>query len=182
MCPGTLAIVGLVGAGVSAGSSILSGIATGNAANYQAQVAQNNAITEKQNAEYATEAGQAQAQAVSLKGAAAGGKVKAAQAANNVDVDTGSPVTVQQSERETNQLDTETVLNNAAVTTYGYRTQVTGYQAQSELEEKEAEEAPIGGYLSAGGNLLSSASSVGFKWGGGTGSSPFTGVSDTAIY
>ena len=40
-------------------------------------------------------------------------KVKTAQAANNVDVNIGSAVNVQASERETNVLNTDTVLNNA---------------------------------------------------------------------
>ena len=48
-----------------------------------------------------------------FKGAAEGAKVKTAQAANNVDVNIGSAVNVQASERETNVLNTETVLNNA---------------------------------------------------------------------
>jgi hypothetical protein len=169
MCPGTLAIAGLVGAGVSAGGSILGGIAQGNAASYQAQVAKNNAIVENQKAEYATQAGEAQAAATSLKGAAAGGKVKAAQAANNIDVNTGSAVDVQASQRELSKLDTETVLNNAELQAYGYRTQAVSDTATAGLEEAEAEQAPIGGYISAGGNLLSSASSIGFKWGGAGG-------------
>jgi hypothetical protein len=183
MCPGTLAIAGLVGAGVSAAGSILGGIAQGNAAGFQAKVAQNNADIANANADYASKAGNAQAAATSLKGAAAGGKLKAAQAANNVDVNTGSPVNVQQSQRELSQLDTETVLNNAELQAYGYRSQATGFEATAGLEKEEAEEAPIGGYLSAGGNLLSSASSIGFKYGAAPNSSPqpFGGESDTAI-
>jgi hypothetical protein len=169
MCPGTLAIAGLVGAGVSAGGSILGGTAQGNAASYQAAVAKNNSIIADQNAAYAVEAGNAQAAATSLKGAATAGKIKAAQAANNVDVNSGSAVNVQKSSRELNELDTETVLNNAELQAYGYRSAATGYQAQAGLEEMQAEEAPIGGYLSAGGNLLSAASSIGTKYGSNIG-------------
>jgi len=166
MCPGTLAIAGLVGAGTSAAGALMGGIAQGNAASYQAQVAKNNAIIANQNAAYATEAGETQAAATSLKGAATAGKIKASQAANNIDVNTGSAVNVQQSQREVSKLDTETVLSNAELQAYGYRAAATNYQATAGLEEMEATEAPIGGALSATGNLLSSASSIGAKFGG----------------
>ena len=162
-------LLGLIGGGVSAGGAVLGGIAQGNASSYQAAVARNNAITANQNATYAEEAGYAQADATARKGAAESGKIKTAQAANNIDVNTGSASRVQAGQRETNVLNTETVLNNAELSAYGYRTQATGFTAQAGLEQQEAEEAPIGGALNATGDLLSSASSVGFKYGGGGG-------------
>ena len=131
-------VLGLVGAGVSAVGSIEQGQAQSNAATYQAQVAQNNAIIEQQNAQYAVEAGQAKAQATSLKGAATSGKLKTAQAANNIDVNSGSAVNVQQSQRETNELDPETVLNNAELQAYGYRSQAVNDTAQAGLYSAEA--------------------------------------------
>lgn len=164
MCPGTLAIAGLAGGAVSGGGALLGGLAQGNASSYQAAVARNNATIANQNADYAEEAGQAQADATARKGAATGARIKTAQAANNIDVNTGSAKRVQAGQRETAQLDTETVLNNAALTAYGYRSQATGFTAQAGLYGMEAEEAPIGGALNATGDLLSSASSVGFKW------------------
>ena len=165
-------LLGLAGGAVSAGGAVLGGIAQGNASSYQAAVARNNAITANQNATYAEEAGYAQADATARKGAAQSGKIKTAQAANNIDVNTGSASRVQAGQRETNVLNTETVLNNAELSAYGYRTQATGFTAQAGLEQQEAEEAPIGGALNATGDLLSSASSVGFKYGGGGGGTP----------
>lgn len=164
MCPGTLAITAMIGAGIRAGGSILGGIAQGNAASYQAQVAANNAIIARQNAQYAEEAGMQQAMATSLQGASTLGKVKAAQAANNIDVNTGSAVRVQQSQRELNALNAATALSNAELSAYGYRAAATGYQAQAGLEQMQAEAAPIGGLIGGAGNLLSNASSIGFKW------------------
>jgi hypothetical protein len=114
-------IAGIVGAGISAIGTIEGGQATSNAAAYKAQVAKNNAIIADQNAQYSSNAGLASAAASSLKGAAAGGKVKATQAASGIDVNTGSAVNVQASERETNVLNSETVLNNADLQSYGYR-------------------------------------------------------------
>jgi hypothetical protein len=71
---------------------------------------------------------------------------------------------VQESERETNKLDTETVLNNAELQAYGYRSNATSFNAQAGLDEAEAEQAPIGADIGAAGGFLGSASSLGFKW------------------
>jgi hypothetical protein len=170
MCIATAAAVaGLMGAGTNALGMIEGGEATKNMAAYQAQVAKNNQIIAEQNAQYSMEAGEAQAAAAGLKGAAVGGKVKAGLAANNIDVNSGSAVNVEQSQREQSQLDTETVLNNAELTSYGYRTQAVGYGAQAGLETMEEEEAVPAAVTGAAGNLLSSASAVGFKFGSNNG-------------
>ncbi len=134
--PVTLALVaGVAGAGTSAIGSIMGGNAKGAAAAYSAQVASNNAEIARRNAEYSEKAGVAQAQ-----------------------------VDVQASERELGKLDTETVLNNAMLQNYGYRSQATNYEAQSGLDTMEAKEAPVAGELGAAGSLLGSASSLGLKW------------------
>lgn len=119
-----------------------------------------------------------------LSAAATGGQVKAAQAANNIDVNTGSAVAVQQGTRQAGYLNTETVMNNAELAAYGYRTQQRGFTEQAGLETMAAQEAPPaaglatagGEYAAAGaysgsegamqaaeGSLLSSASGIGFK-------------------
>jgi hypothetical protein len=166
MCAGTmLAVTALTGAGATAVGQVYSGMATGDAAAYQAQVARNNALIAEQNAAYASKAGQAQAAATSLKGAARMGKLKTAQAANNINVNSGSAVDVRTSEREAGVLDTATVLSNAELEAYGYRAKATGYTAESGLLQTQAEEAPIGAGIGAAGSLLSNASGVGFKFG-----------------
>lgn len=162
-------ILGIAGAAISAVGTIGSGIAAGNAAAYQAQIARNNAIVANQNAAHASAAGAQQEETESLKGAANIGGIKAAQAANGVDVNSGSALDVQESAREENQLTSENVLNNAELTAYGYRTQAASDTAQAALDQTEAEEAPIGAGIAATGGLLSSASSLSFKW-AGTGS------------
>lgn len=155
---------GVAGSTISAVGTLEQGQATANAAKYQAQVAQNNAVIANQNADYSIAAGQAGAANTSRKGAAAVGKIKAAQAASGIDVNSGSAVNVQAGERATNKLDTETVLNNAELQAYGYRSQATGYEATAGLETYKAEQAPIAADFSAAGGFLSSASGVGEKW------------------
>jgi hypothetical protein len=101
-----------IGAGQSAAAQ------SANAA-YAAQVSKNNAIVAEQNADSAIQAGEEQATAASLRSAAQGGRIKAAQAANGVDVNVGSPVDVRASQAEMGQLDTMTTLRNAQLQAYG---------------------------------------------------------------
>jgi hypothetical protein len=170
----------LAGAGVSAVGAIEQGQATAAAARYQAQVARNNAQIANQNAEYSVQSGLRKTEQASLKGAALYGKAKASLAANGVDVNTGSANDVLTSERETNKLDAETVLSNAQLQAYGYRTNATSYQAQAGLDEATAEQAPIGAAFKAAGGLLSSASAVGGGFGAGGGGGFASGASSIA--
>lgn len=144
-------LLSAIGAGVSAVGTLENGM-------YQGQVAQNNALIAKQNAQYATEAGQEQAAITSMKGAAKSASVKAGLAANGVDVNSGSAVDVEAGERETNELDTETVFNNAELQAYGYTTQANNDEAQAQQDQ-------TGAIFGAAGSLLSNASSIGGKWG-----------------
>jgi hypothetical protein len=167
------------GAGITSGESgALSATAQGEAASYQAQVARNNATISGYNATEAEQAGEVQAQATSMQGAEAGAKVKTALAANNVDVNTGSAAKVEEGEREVNQLNTETVLNNANLAAYGYRNQAAAYTAQAGLETLTAGEASTaaglaeeGGAFQAVAGLLGSASAAPSKFNFGTGGS-----------
>src|SRR6202021_3155278 len=157
-------IAGIAGAGISAYGTAEAGQAQANAANYNAGVAANNGAIGNNSTAYSVAAGQEATSTQSRKNAAVSGKIKATQAASGVDVNTGSAVDVQKSQRETGELDSETVLNNSELQAYGYRSQATGFQATSQLETEEAEQAPIGADLSAAGGLLGSASSLGLKW------------------
>ena len=156
--------VGAIGAGISAYGTVEQGQATSNAAKYNAQVAQNNATIAARNANYATQAGEEKAFTTSLQGAETLGSIKTAQAAGGVDVNTGSNLAVQKSEREVSNLDTQTVLNNAQLVAYGYRSQQTGFKAQAGLEQLAAAQAPVGTDIGAAGGLLGSASGLSFKW------------------
>ena len=155
-----MAFLGLVGGLMSAVGTIAGGIAQKNALEYQAQVAQNNAITAEQNAHYAIEAGQAKTAALSMKEAAVGGEIKAAQAASGIDVNTGSNRAVQQSQRMLGKLDTETEMSKAQLQAYGYRTQATNFRAQAGLYDYEAPQAELGGILGGAGQAFGAAS----KW------------------
>jgi acid stress-induced BolA-like protein IbaG/YrbA len=166
--------------------------AAGEAAAYQAQVARNNAIIAGYNATEAEQAGATQAFVTGEQAAATGGRIKAAQAASGIDVNTGSAVAVQKGAREAGYLNQETVQSNAELQAYGYRTQQTAFTETAGLETMEANEAPIAaglaeagaGYAAAGaeegavGSLLANAGGIGFKVGSGSGG--FTGAVQSA--
>jgi hypothetical protein len=173
--------------------------AAGEAAAYQAQVATNNATIAGYNASEAEQAGNTQAYVAGQQAAATGGRIKAAQAANGIDVNSGSAVKVQQGAREAGTLNQETVLNNAELQAYGYRTQQTAFTEQAGLETMKSNEAPIAAGLAttgaqfaaagaqegAVGSLLASAGGVAFKLNGNgllpsSTSSPGTGLSGSS--
>lgn len=160
------AAASLAGTGISALGALSTGSANAAAANYQAQVAQNNATIANQNAAYAIQSGEQQATTQGLKGRAEGQHLKAEIAANGIDVNSGSAVGLEASQGEKAQLDTETTRQNAAVLAYGYRTQSTSDIAQAQLEKAQAGFDTTAGLLGAAGSLLSGAGNIGFKWSG----------------
>jgi hypothetical protein len=153
--------------------SLIGGVSQANAQkqqlNYQAAIANNNAIIAQQNQEYAAKAGAAQAQQVSLQEAQRLGAVKAAIAANNVDVNTGSAATVQESQRETGTLNALTTENNALLQAYGYGVQAQQYASQAGLYQTAASNVS---YLGAAGSGLGGLGNLPTKFGSIFGSSP----------
>ena len=183
-------VTGIAGAGVTAYGMYEQGKARAEAeaassklAIYQAQVAENNAKIAEQNAAYARQAGLAEAQAQSMKGAEQIAAIKAAQAASGIDVNIGSAVDVRVGQTELNRLDTENILQRADLAAYGYRTQATNALAEARLRRQSARygvsaagEAMTGGEIGAAGSLLENASALGFKWTGmQSESAPLTG-------
>ncbi len=156
--------IAAVGAVVSTVGALSAGQAASSNASYQAQVARNNAITASQNSEYAIQAGQAKATDTSLTDRAQLGAVKAAEGASGIDVDTGSPADVQQTQREVGTLNTERTIDAAALQAYGYRTQATNFTAEAGLQEQESAQARTAADYSAFGSLLGGASSTGMNY------------------
>lgn len=159
---GAYAAVGLMAAAtlVSTAGAVQQGNQAKKIGTYQAAVASNNALIAEQNADYAIKAGQQQAATESMKGAATVGAIKSAQAASGVDVNTGSAVDVQESERLRSALDTQTVMHNAQLKAYGYRTQATNFEAEAGLRTAEGDAAKSASRTKALSTLLSGASST----------------------
>lgn len=150
----------LLGAGLMAGSSVLGGIASGNAANYQAQVASNNAQIARGYARYSAGAGATQIEEAGLKDRQQTAGVRAAAAANGVDVNSGSAADLQVSQRELGGLDQATTASRAAEAVYGYEAQAQSYGAQSKLDRSEALGDVVGGLLKGGGQLAGASPNI----------------------
>jgi len=169
-----IAVAAVAAVAMSAYSAYSSASAQGQAANYQAQVAKNNATIANQNSQYAIAAGQEKAQQTSLAGAARLGQIKAAIGANNVDVNSGSAANVEESSRDVSQLNTETEMNNALLQSYGYQVAGTGYAAQAGLENLTASQTGVAEAGGVSGSLLSGAKAIPTSWlsGGGSPANP----------
>lgn len=156
--------LGALGTVSSAEGQLQAGRAQQANASYQAQVVRNNAVTANQNAAYAAQAGSEAATTESLRGAAKLSRMKVAQAASGVDVNSGSAVDVRATEAETNKLDTLTTAHNAILKALGYRTEASNEEAQADLYQNESAQAMPAAEMAATGSLLGGASSLGFKW------------------
>jgi hypothetical protein len=156
--------VELAASGIKAYGAYQEGQAASQTAYYNAAVAENNAKIAEQMANREAAAGVIAASRESMKTGARVGAIKAAQAANGVDVNSGSAVDVQASERMLGKLEADTVLNNAQLRAYGYRVQAQSDRAQAELYRRGGDQAKTAGKIGAAGDLLSGAASVATKW------------------
>jgi hypothetical protein len=164
----TLAIGGLA---ASAGSGILGAFGASQAAdaqaasyNYKAAVASNNAIIAQRNAAAATQAGEQKAQSNDLKTRNLVGTQLVTQAANGLDIGSGTNVNIRQSAEDLGHLDTLTILNNAAKNAAGFKAQGMNFTAESALDTSAAENAKTAGEFSVASSLLGGASSFASKW------------------
>lgn len=151
--------VSTIGAGVSAYGSIQSGNAASAASSYQAQVSANNATIADQNAQYAKAAGERQVNQQQFKTAATVGAIKAQQASEGLDVNSGSNLDVQSSAKELGELDAITVRNAAARQAYGYQAQSMSDVAQGQLQEAKASSDSTAGLFGATSSVLGGVSS-----------------------
>jgi hypothetical protein len=162
--PLVLAGVGLAGTALSAYGSYEQGQAQSASAQYQAQVAANNAKIARQNAVLEIQSGETQATNVGLKTRAVVGQEKATQGASGVNVNKGSAVDVRAGTEETGMLDALTVRSNAARRAYGYQVSATSDTAQSQLLQRQSEQAETAGDIGAFASLISGASTVGGQY------------------
>lgn len=151
----------VAGGAVGAVGAIQSGNAQKAAANYNSQVATEDATLAQQNATMAAQSGEAQVGQQQQKTRAYVGAVKANQAARGVDVNSGSAVDVRSSAAELGELDAINIRANAARTAYGYDTQAAGFKGQSQLDVYEGEQAVTAGEIGAGSTILGSVGSAG---------------------
>ena len=157
-------VTGVLGAGVSAFGQMQAGQARAAEASYQAQVARNNEIIAGRNATYAIQSGEAAAERQGLQNRETLGRIVTAEAANGVDVNSGSNVDVRSSEREVGMENVDATRHKALMQAYGYNVQGLGFESQARLNDAAAANATATLPLTIGSSLLQSASALGTKY------------------
>lgn len=154
----------ILGGLTSAISSFIGGEDQKEMYDYQAGVAKLNASISRQNATYASQVGEIQAANAGEQGAQRLGKIKAAQGASGLDVNSGSNVAVRTSQEAITSHDVSAIRANAAKTAYNYEVQATGYNAQADLDTLAGKNARTAGLIGATSSLVGAASSVSSQW------------------
>jgi hypothetical protein len=163
--------IGVIGLGASLAGGIFgaqgakqSAAATQASYNYQAGVAKINSQIDLQNAEYARNYGEIQATQFGLKERQQEGQIKVAQAASNLDVNSGSAVDVQTSQRKLGQMDMTQIRSNAAKTAYDFDVKSTMDLNQSTLDVMAGQNAKSAGDIQAMSSIIGGVGSVSSKW------------------
>jgi len=182
------AALGAVGIGATLAGGITSAIgaettaaATQQSYNYQAGVAQINSTIDLQNADYARSQGETQAMQYGLQAGQQQAQIKNQQAASGLDVNSGSAVAVQQSQRTITGIDTAQIRSNAAKTAYDYDVKSTMDLNQSTLDVMAGNNAITAGNFQAASSILGSVGSVATKWNAGTTSGLFGSSSSSSV-
>ena len=165
------ATLGMIGIGSSLGGGLLSafgakrsGEAQQQMYNYQAQVAQINAQIDKQNAEYALNQGEQQAQQFGLHAAQQRGQIIANQGASGVAIGSGSAAEVVRSQDLLTRMDLTQIRSNAAKTAYDFNVKATMDLNQATLDTMAGINARTAGDINAASSILGTAGSVSSKW------------------
>lgn len=166
--PFTIAAIGMgasaAGAGVSAFGAMQQGEAQAGMYGYQAGVAQLNKKIALQNRDYALESGEVEAQRSGLQTRATAGKIKVAQGASGLGVNSGSAPLVRSSQELVGQEDEGIIRSNAARRAYGFETEAINQEAQSNIYKMSGENAKTSGKINAISSILGGVASVSGKW------------------
>ena len=166
--PATLGAIGvgssLAGGMLSAYGAERTGAAQQQMYNYQAQVAQINVNIEKQNAEYALNQGEQQAQQFGLRAGQQRGQIIAAQGASGIAVGSGSNAAVVSSQDLLTRMDLTQIRSNAAKTAYDFNVKATTDVNQATLDVLAGANAKTAGDINAASSILGTIGSVSSKW------------------
>lgn len=161
-------------AGGALGLSLLGGLgqakgqqqqytAQADAAAYQATVANKNSAVAEEYAKSEEQRGQVEFENTKIAGKQIISAQKAGQGASGLDVGSGSPLRVRQSQAVLNELDAATVLSNAAKRAYGFRTQGEDFAATAGLLRMQEDSTRKAGKTAVGNTLLSTVGNMGTK-------------------
>lgn len=174
-------VLSLAGTAAKAGGQLKGGQATSSADLFKAQIANNNAIAYGQAATRAVQGGEVASDVAGLQTAATIGRTKATQAANGINVNTGSAVDVRAGQAAAGRINQDTTLSNAQLQGYGYRVRGMQESEQAQLDTAEAAGATAGAGYGAAGTILGGASALPWGWlKGGSGDNNVTPINNDA--
>ena len=166
--PVSLAVIGMAagaaGGGVSALGSLFSGQAQKKMYDYQAGVALANAKVAKQDAQYALDSGEVEAQQAGMRGRFQQGATKVGIASGNIDTSTGSGSQVLKSETEVTQENEGVIRANAAKRAYGFEVGAAEDVAQSSADIAAGKTSVTAGDIGATSSILGAVGNVSSKW------------------
>lgn len=166
--PVTLSTIGIGasagGGALSAVGSIFGGKSQKSMYDYQSSLAKLNADIDRQNAEWELTKGEQEATQYGMKAGQQFAAIRTAQGASNLDVNSGSALDVQNSQRRITQMDNATIRANAGKAAYDYTVRATADENQAKLYTAAGENARTAGYLNAASSIIGTAGSVSSKW------------------
>lgn len=156
-------LIGQIGGGLtSAVGSYYSSAAQQSSLQAQAAMANTNARISELGAQSALSQGQQQIASLTMRAGQLKGSQRAAQAANGIDIGSGSAAEVRASTDIMKEIDSNTAQANAVRTAWGYRTQGVNYQNQALMDRAGA--STINPFGTAATSLLGSAGKVASSW------------------
>ena len=150
-------IMGAVGADFSADAS-------SEAYKYKAGIALMNQRISKQNAAWAREAGDINAEMSGIKSRQQIGGTKVHQAASGLDVNTGTAAQVREDQGAVAKFDQDMIRYDASKTAYGYEAKAAADEAEAQMDMAASSNAKKAGKLGVISSILGGASSVADKW------------------
>jgi hypothetical protein len=162
---GTVALVGTAVGGVVGGiGEEESGQAAAAASTYKAGVAQLNRKIAEQNAQWAIQAGGAQAEVKGMQEAQKIGQEKVVQAASGLDVNTGTTAKVRSDMVSASAYEQNVIRWDAAKTAYGYEVKAATDEAESNLDLMAASQQKTAGDIGMLTSFINAGTSVASKW------------------
>jgi len=138
---------------IGAAGSVAGGVMAQSQANYQAEVAKNNAKLATENAARATVRGGIEAQMQDLQNSQVIGQQTVDQAASGVAVSGRSQLRARNATRLIAAGDRQTIMENANIDNYNYLVEATSLKAEAKAKRMEGRAAMIGGLIGAAGSL-----------------------------
>lgn len=164
----TAAYIAIGSTVASTGATLIGQQAAGKAAqakaNYESKVASNNQIVAERNAADARERGKAQEQEHRIKIAQLKGRQRVVQAANGIEIDSGSALDILSDTAEIGELEALTIRNNAERQAVNFENQAQDFGVSSANSIIAGQNQSDAANFSSFGTLIGGAGSVAGQW------------------